>query len=534
MNGHPQSDGSLIASGRAVLGIEFGSTRIKASLIAPDTTPLASGFHVWENQLVDGVWTYDMADVWSGLAACYAALVKDVRARYSVELTQVAALGVSGMMHGYVALDRDGQLLVPFRTWRNNSTGAACAALGPVLDFAVPQRWSIAHLYQSILELQPHVPEIARLTTLAGYVHFRLTGEHAMGVGEASGMFPIDPTTGDWHRVRLEKFQRLIAPRSFGWKLEQLLPRVLPAGRPAGTLTPAGARLLDPTGRLKPGSPLCPPEGDAGTGMVATNAVRPRSGNVSAGTSVFAMVVLEKSLSQAHGEIDIVTTPDGKPVAMVHSNNGSSDLDAWIALFGQVARAIGADASPDRLYAALLPLALQADPDAAGLLSINYVSGEHLTGFTEGRPLFVRNPAGSFTLPNFMRAMYFASLCAVRTGMDILTEREGVVIEQLRGHGGFFKGGDTGQRMMAAALNVPVSVSSTADEGGAWGMAVLAAYLLEGEAAGALPDYLDARMKHGITDPVRPDPRDVAGFSQFFERHKQGLAIEREAVKALP
>lgn len=534
MNGHPQSDGSLIASGRAVLGIEFGSTRIKASLIAPDTTPLASGFHVWENQLVDGVWTYDMADVWSGLAACYAALVKDVRARYSVELTQVAALGVSGMMHGYVALDRDGQLLVPFRTWRNNSTGAACAALGPVLDFAVPQRWSIAHLYQSILELQPHVPEIAHLTTLAGYVHFRLTGEHAMGVGEASGMFPIDPTTGDWDRVRLEKFQRLIAPRSLGWKLEQLLPRVLPAGRPAGTLTPAGARLLDPTGRLKPGTPLCPPEGDAGTGMVATNAVRPRSGNVSAGTSVFAMVVLEKSLSQAHGEIDIVTTPDGRPVAMVHSNNGSSDLDAWIALFGQVARAIGADASPDRLYAALLPLALQADPDAAGLLSINYVSGEHLTGFTEGRPLFVRNPAGSFTLPNFMRAMYFASLCALRTGMDILTKREGVVIEQLRGHGGFFKGGDTGQRMMAAALNVPVSVSSTADEGGAWGMAVLAAYLLEGEAAGALPDYLDARMKHGITDPVRPDPRDVAGFSQFFERHKQGLAIEREAVKALP
>ena len=523
----------LIRSGGAVLGIEFGSTRIKASLIAPDTTPLASGSHAWENQLKDGVWTYDMEDVWQGLAVCYASLVEDVRARYSLEFEAVAALGFSGMMHGYVALDREGKLLVPFRTWRNNITGQACAELSPLLEFAVPQRWSIAHLYQSILEEQPHVPRIAHLTTLAGYVHNQLTGEHKLGVGEASGMFPIDPRTGDWDAARMAKFDGLIAPRELGWKLGDILPGVLPAGRRAGQLTPEGAKRLDPTGQLQPGVPLCPPEGDAGTGMVATNAVRPRSGNVSAGTSVFAMIVLEKSLSRVHDGIDIVTTPDGKPVAMAHSNNGSSDLDAWIALFGQVAKALGAETRVEELYSRLLPLAVLGDPDAGGLLSINYVSGEHVTGFTEGRPLFVRNQDGKFTLENFVRAMYYASLCAMRAGMNILTEEEGVVIEEIRGHGGFFKGGDTGQRMMAAALNVPVSIPATAGEGGAWGMAVLAAYLLRADAKQSLPDYLDARIAKSIGKPVQPDPRDVKGFSEFFARHKQGLAIEREAVKAL-
>ncbi len=533
MNETNESAVELIQSGGAILGIEFGSTRIKASLIAPDTTPLASGSHAWENQLEDGVWTYAMEDVWSGLAACYAALVEDVRVRYGVELGAVAALGLSGMMHGYVALDAQGELLVPFRTWRNNITGQACAELTPLLDFAVPQRWSIAHLYQSILEEQEHVPRLARLTTLAGYVHSRLTGEHQMGVGEASGMFPIDPNTGDWDAARVAKFDELIAPRQLGFKLQEILPTVLSAGTPAGKLTAEGAKLLDPTGRLAPGVPLCPPEGDAGTGMVATNAVRPRSGNVSAGTSVFAMIVLEKSLSRVREEIDIVVTPAGKPVAMVHSNNGSSDLDAWIGLFGQVAKALGAEPSADELYGKLLPLAVHGEPDAGGLLSINYVSGEHITGFTEGRPLFVRNQDSQFTLENFVRAMYFASLCAMRSGMNILTEEEGVVIEEIRGHGGFFKGGDTGQRMMAAALNVPVSIPATAGEGGAWGMAVLASYMLRGDPAQSLPDYLDARIAASIGKPVAPEPRDVKGFTEYFARHRRGLEIERAAVEAL-
>lgn len=522
----------LIQSGKAVLGIEFGSTRIKASLIAPDTTPLASGSHTWENQLEDGVWTYAIDSVWQGLAASYAALVRDVRSRYSVDLTTVAAMGFSGMMHGYLALDREGKLLVPFRTWRNNITGQACAELTPLLDFAVPERWSIAHLYQSILERQPHVPRIARLTTLAGYVHLKLTGEHKMGVGEASGMFPIDPKTGDWDSARMAKFDQLMVPRETGWKLKDILPEVLPAGRPAGKLTSEGAKLLDPTGRLPAGIPLCPPEGDAGTGMVATNAVRPRSGNVSAGTSVFAMIVLEKSLSKVHEGIDIVVTPDGKPVAMAHSNNGSSDLDAWIALFGQVAKALGNETPLEELYEKILPLAAKGDADAGGLLSINYVSGEHATGFNEGRPLFARNQDSKFTLENFVRAMYFASLCAMRTGMNILTENEGVVIEEIRGHGGFFKGGDTGQRMMAAALNVPVSIPSAAGEGGAWGMAVLAAYMQWGNGQ-SLPDYLDAHIAGSIGKPVLPNARDVQGFAKFFARHKKGLAIEREAIKAL-
>lgn len=523
----------IIQSGHAVLGIELGSTRIKASLIAPDSTPLASGSHAWENQLEGGIWTYAMEDVWRGLAGCFASLAADVQGRYGVALTSVAALGVSGMMHGYVALDGQGELLVPFRTWRNNITARACAELTPQLSFAVPERWSIAHLYQSILEEQPHLAKLARLTTLAGYVHWKLTGEHVMGVGEASGMFPIDPSTGSWDAARLAKFEELVAPRKLGFRLENILPKVLPAGRPAGSLTADGAKLLDPSGGLRPGAPLCPPEGDAGTGMVATNAVRPRSGNVSAGTSVFAMIVLERSLSRVHEEIDIVVTPDGKPVAMAHANNGSSDLDAWVALFGQVAKALGAEPTPDVLFGKLLPLALEADADAGGLLAINYVSGEHVTGFTEGRPLIARNHDSRLTLPNFVRALLFSSLCAMRTGVDILTREEGVVIEEIRGHGGFFKGGDTGQRMMAAALAVPVSVPAMAGEGGAWGMALLAAYLLAAKTQPSLPDYLDALIAKSLGKPVAPDPRDVKGFDDFFARHKRGLAVEREAIQAL-
>ncbi|MGA2545363.1 MAG: FGGY-family carbohydrate kinase [Rectinemataceae bacterium] len=523
----------LMEAGKAILGIEFGSTRIKASLIAPDSRPLASGSYGWENQLKDGIWTYDLSEVWKGVAGCYASLVEDARAKYSVELKRFAAMGFSGMMHGYIALDKDGELLAPFRTWRNNITGQACAELTRLFDFAIPQRWSVAHLYQAILEDLEHVPRIAYLTTLAGYVHWMLTGEKVMGVGEASGMFPIDPDTVDWDAARVAKFDSLVAPRGFAWKLLDILPKVLPAGRPAGKLTAEGARLLDPSGKLESGIPLCPPEGDAGTGMVATNSVRSRTGNVSAGTSVFAMFVLEKKLSKVHEEIDIVVTPEGKLVGMAHSNNGSSDFDAWMNLFGQATKALGVATRVEDLYARLMPLALQGDADAGGLLAISYVSGEHLTGFTEGRPLFARKPDSAFTIENFIRSLLFTSLCALRTGLDILTEQEGVVIEGIRGHGGFFKSGDTGQRMMAAATNTAVSLSATAGEGGAWGMALLAAYLVRENAAQSLSDYLDERIAASIGKPVRPDPRDVEGFRVFFERYKRGLAVEAEAVKAL-
>ncbi len=516
-----------------MLGIELGSTRIKASLMAPDSTPLASGSLAWENRFEDDVWTYSIDDVEGGLAGAYASLAADIRARYAVDLSVVAAMGVSAMMHGYVALDDRDELLVPFRTWRNTITETASRELTRALDFPVAQRWTVAHLYQSILEDQPHLLRLAHLTTLAGYVHWRLTGERVLGMGDASGMFPVNHTEADWDGPRLAAFDALVGPGRFPWTLRDILPSVLPAGRPAGRLTAGGARLLDASGTLRAGIPLCPPEGDAGTGMVATNAVRPRSGNVSAGTSVFAMVVLERPLARLHPELDIVVTPDGSPVAMAHSNNGSSDLDAWVGIFGQVARVLGHPATPDELYRQLLPLALAGDPDAGGLLSINYVSGEHQTGFAEGRPLFARGPDSAFTLENVMRAMLFASLCALRSGLDILTIDEGVAIEEISGHGGFFRGGDTGQRMMAAALGVPVSIPAAAGEGGAWGMALLAAFMLRPEPAQSLPDYLDERIAGSIGAPVEPDPRDVAGFDAFYARHRKGLAIEREAVNSL-
>lgn len=528
-----RSRAELIRAGRAALGIELGSTRIKAALVASDGSPLASGSHGWESHLRHGVWTYGLDEVWSGIADCYAALVEDVRARYQVTPTRFAAMGVSGMMHGYIALDAQAHQLAPFRTWRNNITGNACQELSRLLEFNIPQRWSVAHLYQSILEGQEHVARVAHLFTLAGYVHWKLTGQRRVGVGEASGMFPIDPATGDWDAARAEKFDALLAPRRLPWKLRHILPGVSLAGSPAGELTPEGARLLDPSGRLEQGIPLCPAEGDAGTGMVATNCVRPRTGNVSAGTSVFAMIVLERRLARVHEEIDIVATPDGMPVAMVHCNNGSADLDAWMSLFGQVGRALGVETRPEDLYARILPLALRGDPDASGLLSINYVSGEHQTGFTEGRPLLARSPESAFTLENLVRAMLFASLCVLRKGMDVLTEQEGVVIDEIRGHGGFFKEGDTGQRMMAAALGLPVSLPATAGEGGAWGMALLAAYLVREDRARSLPDFLDAHISASIGTPLRPDPRDAEGFRTFFARYLRGLAVEAEAVKAL-
>ncbi|WP_319415680.1 FGGY-family carbohydrate kinase [Marispirochaeta aestuarii] len=528
-----QNMAQIIRSGKAILGMELGSTRIKASLISPEGAPLAGGSYGWENRFEKGVWTYDMDEVWRGIAGCYADLTEDVKKRYALELETFSAGGFSGMMHGYVALDKNGELLTPFRTWRNNITGKAAQELTKLFGFAIPQRWSIAHLYQAILNKEEHVKEIDYLTTLAGYVHWKLTGERVTGIGEGSGMFPIDPETLDYDKARIEKFDRLVAEKNYPWKLRDILPKVLMAGEKAGTLSRSGAELLDPSGRLKAGIPICPPEGDAGTGMVATNSVRPRTGNVSAGTSVFAMIVLEKPLREVHPEIDIVTTPDGKPVAMAHSNNCSSDFDAWMGILGQAASVMGMDASADSLYGKLMPLALQGDPDAGGLLAISYVSGEHITGFSEGRPLVVRRPESSFTLPNLLRSLLFTAFCALRTGLNILTEKEGVAVDEIRGHGGLFRTPEVGQRIMAAATGTPVSLPETAGEGGAWGMALLAAYMLKGRETSSLPDFLDSLIADSLGQAVKPDPEDVKGFNEFFRRYHKGLSIEREAVKAL-
>ena len=525
---------NAIESGRTALGIELGSTRIKAVLIDESHRVIAAGSHEWENRYENGVWTYSLEDVWTGLQASYASLREEVRARYGVPLRTVGALGFSAMMHGYMAFDAAGNQLVPFRTWRNTTTGQAAEELTALFQFNIPQRWSIAHLYQAILNGEAHVGQISHLTTLAGYVHWKLSGEKALGVGEASGMFPIDSTRNDYDAARLAQFNELLAQRQIGWRLEEILPRVLVAGEAAGVLSPDGAKLLDPSGELQPGIPLCPPEGDAGTGMVATNSVAERTGNVSAGTSVFAMIVLEKALSRLYPEIDLVTTPTGKPVAMVHSNNCTSDLNAWIDIFQEFAGAIGAAVSESQLYETLYRAALAGDADGGGLLAYNYVSGEHITHVEEGRPLFVRTPNSRFSLANFMRTHLFASLGSLKIGLDILFEQEKVEIDQILGHGGFFKTPEVGQRMMAAAMAVPVSVMETAGEGGAWGIALLAAYTRQKAAGEPLEAYLTAKVFAGekaVT--LAPDAEDVAGFGAFMQRYKRGLVIEQAAVEGL-
>jgi sugar (pentulose or hexulose) kinase len=522
-----------IQNGQAALGIELGSTRIKAVLIGADHMPIASGGFGWENSLKDGVWTYPLEDVWTGIQASFAELQKNVQAQHGVTISRLKGIGFSAMMHGYMVFDAEGNQLVPFRTWRNNRQGAASEKLTELFDYPIPQRWSIAHLYQAILNREEHVGRIAHATTLAGYVHWKLTGRKTMGVGEASGMFPIDIQTQDFHAALLEKFDALIRDEAVGWKLRDLLPEVLSAGEPAGELTAEGAALLDPAGNLQPGIPFCPPEGDAGTGMVATNSVEVRTGNVSAGTSVFAMIVLEKELSKAHHEIDLVTTPDGKLVGMAHSNNCTSDCNAWIGLLGEAAKALGANFSTDDLYATLLRTALTGDAECGGLLTYGYVSGEHITGFSEGRPLFARSSDSRFTLANFMRAHLFSALCALRTGLDILMVDEGVAVDEIRGHGGLFKTADVGQRVMAAATNAPVSVLETAGEGGAWGIALLAAYLTRENRQESLPEFLKPIFAGSMGAAVQPDPADVAGFNLFFQRYHQGLAIERAAIASL-
>ena len=523
-----------VESGKTALGIELGSTRIKAVLIGADHTPIASGNHEWENRHENGVWTYSLEDVWTGVQESFRSLSSEVQEKYGVALKTVGAIGFSAMMHGYMAFDGDGKLLVPFRTWRNTITGQASEQLTELFQFNIPQRWSIAHLDQAILNQEAHVQAIRHLTTLAGYIHWKLTGQKVLGVGEASGMFPIDSTTNDYDAGMLAQYNQRLAGAGMAWKIQDILPKVLLAGDAAGVLTEEGAKLLDPTGRLQAGIPLCPPEGDAGTGMVATNSVAERTGNVSAGTSVFAMIVLEKALSKLYPEIDMVTTPTGKPVAMVHSNNCTSDLNAWVEVFQQFTEALGVPASESRLYETLYQQALQGDADAGGLLAYNYVSGEHITHLEEGRPLFVRTPESRFTLANFMRAHLFSSLGALKIGLDILFEQERVKIDKVLGHGGFFKTKGVGQKIMAAAMNVPVSVMETAGEGGAWGIALLAAYMLRKSANQPLEDYLSSQVFAGQEgSTIAPDPRDVDGFAAFMERYKKGLVIERAAVDGL-
>ena len=523
----------LIESGKANLGCELGSTRIKATLISPEGKPLASGSYNWENRLQDGIWTYSLDEVWKGITGCLDSLQKDVEQNWGTPLTSIGAAGFSGMMHGYLPFDEDGNLLVPFRTWRNNITGDASRELTELFGAPIPQRWSIAHLYQAILNGEEHVKDTAHITTIAGYVQWMLTGRWTLGICEASGMFPVDPDIKNYDPQMLEAFNRHIADKNFPWKIEDLLPEIVPAGESAGVLTVEGARLIDPSGKLKSGFPLCPPEGDAGTGMVATNSIRPRTGNVSAGTSVFAMLVLDKKLTAVHPEIDVVVTPDGNLVGMAHSNNCTSDYDAWIALIGEAAEALGKEVSETELYGTLMPLAFEGDADAGELLSYGYISGEHLTGFTEGRPLFVRTPGSTFSLANFIRAHLFSSLCALRTGLNVLTEDEGVKVEEIRGHGGFFKTPEVGQRIMAAATNTPVSVLETAGEGGAWGMALLAAYAVRERKEQGLADYLDGIFAGSTGKSVPPNTDDVKGFNEYFERYTAGLAIEAAAVENL-
>ncbi|UOY00360.1 xylulokinase [Blastococcus sp. PRF04-17] len=523
--------GTAITGGHTALGIELGSTRIKAVLIGPDSVPLAVGSSDWENQFVDRLWTYSLDAVWAGVRQSVAALADDVRRRHGMELAGVGALGVSAMMHGYLAFDAAGELLTPFRTWRNTNTGRATERLSAEFGVNIPHRWSVAHLYQAVLDGEEHVGRLDHLTTLAGYVHWQLTGEKVLGIGDASGMFPIDDATRGYDSTMLARFDELAAEAGADLGLARLLPAIAVAGEPAGTLTDAGAALLDPAGRLRPGIPVCPPEGDAGTGMVATNSIAPRTGNVSAGTSIFAMVVLEKQLARAHRELDLVTTPAGDPVAMVHCNNGASELEAWVGLFAEFARAMGVEADVPTVFGTLFTAALGGADDCGGLLAYNYLSGEPITDLEEGRPLFVRSPDSRFDLGTFMRTHLFASLATLRIGMDVLQRSEGVRLDRMFAHGGLFKTAGVAQRFLAAAIDTPVSVGDVAGEGGAWGMAVLAAFAAGRAPEQTLADYLDTVVFPGAAlETADPDPADVAGFDRFMQRYVAALPVERAAV----
>ena len=530
-NERTMSAKTIIESGKAILGIEFGSTRIKAVLIDTDNNPIAQGSFEWENQLVDGLWTYSIDTIWKGLQDCYADLRKNVKAEYDCEIEQLAAIGISAMMHGYMAFGKDENILVPFRTWRNTNTAKAAAELSELFHFNIPLRWSISHVYQAILNGEEHIDKIDFLTTLAGYIHWQLTGKKVLGVGDASGMLPIDSNTNNYDAEMVAKFDKLIEPKNLGWKILDILPEVLNAGEDAGVLTEEGAKKLDPSGTLKAGTPLCPPEGDAGTGMVATNAVRQRTGNVSAGTSSFSMIVLEKALSQPYEVIDMVTTPDGSPVAMVHCNNCTSDLNAWVGLFKQYQELLGVPVDMNEVFGKLYNHALEGDADCGGLIAYNYISGEPVTGLAEGRPMFVRSANDKFNLANFMRANLYASVAVLKIGNDVLFKDEKVQVDRITGHGGLFKTKGVGQRILAAAINSPISVMETAGEGGAWGIALLAGYLVNNEEKLSLADYLDKKVFAGNTGvEIAPTAEDVAGFDAYIETYKAGLAIEQAAV----
>lgn len=524
----------FIESGKAILGIEFGSTRIKAVLIDDKHTPIASGDHEWENQLINNIWTYSIEDIWGGLQDSYAKMVADVQEKYGAKVEKLAAIGFSAMMHGYMAFDKDDKILVPFRTWRNAITEEASEKLTEMFQYNIPQRWSIAHLYQAILNGEEHVKDICFQTTLAGYIHWMLTGKKVLGVGEASGMFPIDIATGKFNQKMVDQFDAAIAEKGFSWKLLDIFPQVLNAGEDAGTLTEEGAKLLDPTGTLQPGAPLCPPEGDAGTGMVATNSVARRTGNVSAGTSVFSMVVLEKELTKVYPELDLVTTPSGDLVAMVHCNNCTSDLNAWVNIFKEFAEAFGMDVDMGQLFGTLYNKAMEGDVNGGNLLAYNYISGENITGMEEGRPMFVRTPNSKFNLANFMRVNLYTSLGALKIGMDILLKEEGVQVDKLLGHGGLFKTKGVGQQILADAMNTPISVMETAGEGGAWGIAVLAAYMVQKAAGESLSDYLDAKVFAGQEgSQLAPNAEGVKGFDEFIQIYKAGLPIQRAAIDSM-
>ena len=515
------------------LGIELGSTRIKAVLVDETYKPIASGDYTWENRYENGIWTYSMDAVWDGLRQAYSNLAKDVKEKYGETLASFRSAGISAMMHGYLPFDKDGRLLVPFRTWRNTTTFDASEKLTELFKFNIPQRWSIAHLYQAILNGEGHVKDIAYLTTLAGYVHWRLTGEKIVGIGEASGMFPIDSKTLSYDTEMIEKFNALVAERNYPWTLQDILPEIRVAGEGAGYLTPDGAKLLDSTGALKSGVPMAPPEGDAGTGMTATNSVAARTGNVSAGTSIFSMVVLENKLSKVYPEIDMVTTPTGKPVAMVHCNNCTSDMNAWAELISESAYLFGKEVSTGELFTKLYEKSLEGDADCGGIMVYNYLSGEPVTGFREGRPMVVRGPESSFTLANFLRAQLYSTMATLKIGMDILVG-EHVAVDRLMGHGGLFKTPIVGQKYLAAATKSPVSVMKTAGEGGPYGMALLAAFMLEKGSGETLEDYLDKKVfadAEGST--LNPHEADANGFNAFLGRYKKGLAAEAAAVDTL-
>lgn len=520
-----------ITAGEVSLGIELGSTRIKAVLIGAEKTPIAVGSHQWRSRFVAGHWTYPISEVWSGIQAAYLDLTNQVQDEYGVPITKLGALGISGMMHGYLPLDDSGEPLVELRTWQDTTTGTAARELSELFGVNIPLRWSIAHLHQAILAGEEHVGQIAQLTTLAGYVHWRLSGQRVLGIGDASGMFPTSAERKDYVAELLESYENLVAAHKYPWKLHDILPRVLYAGQEAGRLTDDGARLLDPTGRLLPGSLLAPPEGDAGTGMVATNSVAPLSANVSAGTSIFAMVVLERPLDTAHEELDIVATPAGDDVVMVHCNNGAVDLQDWVQLFGQVARALGADPDTESLFGCLYEQALAGDLDAGGLVAFNYRAGEPTTGLSEGRPLFLRLPESELNLPNFMRAHLFAALATLRIGFETL-RAEGVQVAELFAHGGLFRTPGVAQRLLSAALAVPVTVGQSASEGGAWGMALLAEFARLG--GGNLGDWLrDEVFAAQASRTILAAGEEIAGFDTYLERYRACLAVEQAAVTAL-